>query len=46
MVNMRERAERINGSLRVESIPKQGTKITLVVPLEKHGRVFTPGSHR
>lgn len=46
MVNMRERAERINGSLRVESIPKQGTKITLVVPLEKHGRVFTTGSHR
>jgi signal transduction histidine kinase len=41
MVNMRERAERIDGSLRVESKPKEGTKITLVVPLEKHGR--TPG---
>lgn len=38
MVNMRERAERINGSLRVESKPKEGTKITLVVPLDKHGR--------
>jgi signal transduction histidine kinase len=38
MVNMRERAERINGSLRVESEPEKGTKITLVVPLEKHGR--------
>lgn len=38
MVNMRERAERIDGSLRVESAPKQGTKITLVVPLDKHGR--------
>lgn len=38
MVNMRERAERINGSLRVESAPGKGTTITLVVPLEKHGR--------
>lgn len=38
MVNMRERAERIDGSLRVESSPKNGTKITLVVPLEKQGR--------
>jgi signal transduction histidine kinase len=38
MVNMRERAERINGSLRVESAPKKGTQITLVVPLEKHSR--------
>ncbi|MBK8987464.1 MAG: GAF domain-containing sensor histidine kinase [Chloroflexi bacterium] len=46
MVNMRERAERINGSLRVESVPKQGTKITLVVPLEKHGRPFVAGSRR
>lgn len=38
MVNMRERAERIDGSLRVESTPQNGTKITLVVPLEKHSR--------
>lgn len=38
MVNMRERAERIDGSLRVESAPGQGTSVTLVVPLEKHGR--------
>jgi signal transduction histidine kinase len=38
MVNMRERAERIDGSLRVESALNQGTKITLVVPLDKHGR--------
>ena len=38
MVNMRERAERIDGSLRVESVLKKGTKITLVVPLDKHGR--------
>ncbi len=46
MVNMRERAERIDGSLRVESVPKQGTTITLVVPLEKHGRPFTAGVYR
>ena len=38
MINMRERAERIDGSLRLESKPGQGTSITLVVPLEKHGR--------
>jgi signal transduction histidine kinase len=33
MVNMQERAERIDGSLRLESIPGTGTTITLVVPL-------------
>lgn len=38
MVNMRERADRIDGSLRVESAPGQGTMVTLVVPLRKHGR--------
>jgi signal transduction histidine kinase len=38
MVNMRERAERIDGSLRLESAPGQGTTVTLVVPLDKHGR--------
>lgn len=38
MVNMQERAERIDGSLRVESTIGQGTTVTLVVPLEKHGR--------
>jgi signal transduction histidine kinase len=38
MVNMRERAERIDGSLRVEAMPNQGTSVTLVVPLAKHGR--------
>lgn len=36
MVNMRERAERIDGSLRVESSPTVGTTVTLVVPLAKH----------
>ncbi|MFQ5436770.1 MAG: histidine kinase [Anaerolineae bacterium] len=38
MVNMRERAERIDGSLRLESMPGRGTTVTLVVPLVKHGR--------
>ncbi len=37
MVNMRERAERIDGSLRIESSPGVGTTVTLVVPLDKHG---------
>jgi signal transduction histidine kinase len=38
MVNMHERAERIDGSLSVESPPQAGTTVTLVVPLDKHGR--------
>lgn len=33
MINMRERAELINGSLDVKSAPGQGTAITVVVPL-------------
>ncbi len=37
LVNMRERADRIDGSLRVESAPDAGTTVTLVVPLDKHG---------
>lgn len=38
MVNMQERAERIDGSLRIESAPGKGTTVILVVPLDKHGR--------
>jgi signal transduction histidine kinase len=38
MVNMRERAERIDGSLRVESSPGRGTSVMLVVPLVKNGK--------
>ena len=30
--NIRERAKRINGDLKISSTPEQGTKITLVVP--------------
>lgn len=41
MVNMRERADRIDGSLRLESTPGHGTSVTLVVPLEKHGSHVT-----
>lgn len=33
MVNMRERAELLSGSLRIESAEGQGTKITIVFPL-------------
>lgn len=38
LVNMRERAERVNGSLSIEAQPNEGTAVTLVVPLDKHGR--------
>lgn len=41
MVNMQERAERINGSLKLDSMPGRGTTVTLVVPLGKHGRDIT-----
>jgi signal transduction histidine kinase len=43
MVNMRERAERIDGSLRVESSPDSGTTVTLVVPLDTQGQVPDQG---
>lgn len=33
MVNMRERAELINGLLKVSSIPRKGTRVQVVVPL-------------
>lgn len=39
MLNMHERAERIDGSLSVESAAGDGTTVTLVVPLEKYGRI-------
>jgi signal transduction histidine kinase len=40
MVNMRERAERIDGSLRVESTPGAGATVTLVVPLNASNRAL------
>jgi signal transduction histidine kinase len=44
MLNMRERADRIDGSLRLESNPGQGTTVTLVVPMDKHGRQVRPAN--
>jgi signal transduction histidine kinase len=38
MLNMEERAQMIDGSVQVESSVGQGTAITLVVPLDKHGQ--------
>jgi signal transduction histidine kinase len=38
LLNMQERAERIDGSLRLESQPGKGTSVTLVVPLAKNSR--------
>jgi signal transduction histidine kinase len=38
LVHMRERAERIDGSIKVESKPDQGTTIILAVPLDRHGQ--------
>ena len=38
MINLRERAEMIDGSIQIDSEPGRGTSITLVVPLDKQGR--------
>ena len=38
LLNMQERAERIDGSLRIESELGKGTTVTLVVPLNKNTR--------
>jgi signal transduction histidine kinase len=35
LLNMRERAERISGSLRVESAPGTGTTVTMIIPLDE-----------
>jgi signal transduction histidine kinase len=43
MVNMQERAERIEGSIRIESAINEGTTVTLVVPLNKNGQTVTNG---
>jgi signal transduction histidine kinase len=43
MVNMRERAERIEGSIRLESALGTGTAVTLVVPLTGQLRQVTNG---
>ena len=38
MINLQERAEQIDGSIKIESKPGKGTMVTLVVPLAKQGR--------
>lgn len=38
LLNMHERADRIDGSISIESAPGAGTTVTLIVPLEKQGR--------
>ena len=43
LVNMHERAERVDGSVRIESQSGKGTRVTLVVPLD-HG--LTTGKRR
>jgi signal transduction histidine kinase len=35
---LNERAERVSGELAADSTPGVGTTLTLVIPLEKHGR--------
>jgi signal transduction histidine kinase len=35
MVNLKERAELVGGTINIESTPGQGTRITLIVPLEE-----------
>ena len=38
MLNMSERADLVDGTLRVDSRPGEGTSITLIVPLDKAGK--------
>ena len=38
MVNMQERAERIDATLNIKAAPNKGTIVTLIVPLENNGR--------
>ncbi len=38
MVNMRERAELVEGTLRIQSAPGRGTKITILLPIQGGGK--------
>ena len=40
MINMRERADLVDGTLKVTSKPGDGTRITLIVPLDKAGKTM------
>lgn len=44
MINLRERAESIDGSVKVESQVGKGTAITMIVPLDKQGASSKPAS--
>jgi len=35
MINLRERAELVEGTISIESAPGQGTRITLIVPIDR-----------
>jgi signal transduction histidine kinase len=35
MINLKERAELVEGTINIESAPGQGTRITLLVPISK-----------
>jgi signal transduction histidine kinase len=44
MVNMRERAELVNGELRVDSAEGKGTRIRVLVPLTEENAEQPQGS--
>ncbi len=35
LLNLREQAERLGGNLKIESVPRRGTRITLLIPLSE-----------
>ncbi len=37
MVNLRERAEMVDGELSLETAPGEGTKVTVIIPIDAHG---------
>jgi signal transduction histidine kinase len=39
MVNMRERAELLNGAVKIDSTEGRGTRITILVPLSESAAV-------
>jgi signal transduction histidine kinase len=38
MVNMRERAQRVDGTVKVDAKPGRGTAVTVIVPLTTQNR--------
>jgi signal transduction histidine kinase len=39
---MRERAQAVGGTFRIEALPEAGTRISVAVPLESAGEVSAP----